>query len=187
MSRIGKRPIEIPEKVNVSINGQDIEVKGPNGTLSYSYNAGVEVVQEDKTLVVKPMNESQSSRALWGLTRTLISNMVEGVTTGFTKSLEFNGVGYRAAVTGNKLTLSLGYSHPVEYELPEGISAKVNKNVIELSGANKELVGFAAAKIRSFRPPEPYKGKGIKYADETIIRKAGKTGGTKYVSYEKNI
>jgi large subunit ribosomal protein L6 len=105
--------------------------------------------------------------------------MVVGVTDGFTKNLEFNGVGYKAAVSGSKLTLNLGYSHPIDYELPEGISAKVTKNVIEISGANKELVGFAAAKIRSFRAPEPYKGKGIKYSDETIIRKAGKTGAKK--------
>lgn len=179
MSRIGKRPVDIPEKVNVSINERKVDVKGPNGALSYTYNAEVEVSQEDKTLVIKPLDESQKSRALWGLTRTLLSNMIEGVTTGFTKTLEFNGVGYKAALSGNTLTLNLGYSHPIDYELPEGVSAKVTKNVIEISGANKELVGFTAAKIRSFRPPEPYKGKGIKYANETIIRKAGKAGGKK--------
>ena len=179
MSRIGKKPVEIPEKVSVTINDRNIEVKGPNGTLSYTHNVEVEVAQEDKTLVVKPVDESNKSRALWGLTRTLLSNMVEGVTNGFTKNLEFTGVGYKAAVSGNKLTLNLGYSHPIDYELPQGVSAKVNKNVIEISGASKELVGFTAAKVRSFRPPEPYKGKGIKYADETIIRKAGKAGGKK--------
>lgn len=179
MSRIGKKPVEIPEKVSVSINDRNVEVKGPNGTLSYTHNAEVAVSQEEKTLVVKPLDASQKSRALWGLTRTLISNMVEGVTKGFTKSLEFNGVGYKAAISGNKLTLNLGYSHPIDYELPEGVTAKVTKNVIEFSGANKELVGFTAAKVRSFRPPEPYKGKGVKYSDETIIRKAGKAGGKK--------
>ena len=130
-------------------------------------------------MVVTPIDSSNKSRALWGLTRTLLSNMVEGVTKGFTKSLEFNGVGYKAAVSGSKLTLNLGYSHPIDYDLPEGVTAKVTRNVIDISGANKELVGFTAAKIRSFRPPEPYKGKGIKYADETIIRKAGKAGAKK--------
>lgn len=179
MSRIGKRPVEIPEKVNVTINDRLVEVKGPNGSLSYTHNVEVEVAQEEKTLVIKPVDSSNKSRALWGLTRTLLSNMVEGVTKGFTKTLEFNGVGYKAAISGNKLTLNLGYSHPIDYELPEGVSAKVNRNVIEISGANKELVGFTAAKIRSFRPPEPYKGKGIKYSDETIIRKAGKAGAKK--------
>lgn len=179
MSRIGKKPVEIPEKVTVTIKERDIEVKGPNGTLSYTHNAEVAVTQEDKTLVVKPLDNSNKSRALWGLTRTLVSNMLEGVTKGFTKTLEFNGVGYKAAVSGSKLTLNLGYSHPIDYELPQGVTAKVNRNVIEISGANKELVGFTAAKVRSFRPPEPYKGKGIKYSDETIIRKAGKAGGKK--------
>ena len=179
MSRIGKRPVEIPEKVNVSINETLVEVKGPNGTLSFNFNDDVLIKQEEKNLVVTPANESNRSRAMWGMTRTLLSNMVEGVTKGFTKTLEFNGVGYKAAVSGNKITLNLGYSHPIDYELPEGVSAKVTKNTIEISGASKELVGFTAAKIRSFRPPEPYKGKGVKYADETIIRKAGKAGAKK--------
>lgn len=179
MSRIGKNPVGIPDKVEVKIDNGLISVKGPNGQLTYAHNKGVEVAIEDKKVVVKPANDSNESRALWGLTRTLISNMVVGVTTGFTKVLEFNGVGYKAAVAGDTLTLNLGYSHPIDYKLPEGITAKVNKNTIELSGSNKELVGFAAAKIRSFRKPEPYKGKGIKYAEETIIRKAGKTGAKK--------
>jgi len=179
MSRIGKNPVALPEKVNVTIADRKIDVKGPKGELTFTHHEGVTVAQEDKNIVVKPADESQKSRALWGLTRTLVSNMVEGVTTGFTKNLEFNGVGYKAAVSGNKMTLNLGYSHPIEYELPEGVAAKVTKNVIEVSGINKELVGFTAAKIRSFRQPEPYKGKGIKYADEVIIRKAGKTGGKK--------
>ena len=137
------------------------------------------VTKEDKAIIVKPANTSNKSKALWGLTRTLVNNMVTGVTQGFTKKLEFTGVGYKASVSGSVLTLNLGYSHPIEYTLPEGVEAKVGKNTIDLTGINKELVGFAAAKIRSFRPPEPYKGKGVRYADEVIIRKAGKTGGKK--------
>lgn len=179
MSRIGKQPVAVPEKVTVTIADRKIDVKGPKGELTFTHHEGVNVAQEEKNIVVKPVDESQKNRALWGLTRTLVSNMVEGVTNGFTKNLEFNGVGYKAAVSGNKITLNLGYSHPIDYELPEGVAAKVTKNVIEVSGINKELVGFTAAKIRSFRPPEPYKGKGVKYADEVIIRKAGKTGGKK--------
>ena len=179
MSRIGKQPVAIPEKVNVTITDRVIDVKGPNGQLTFTHHTGVNVEQKDNQILVNPVDASQKNRALWGLTRTLVNNMVTGVTTGFTKNLIFTGVGYKAAVSGSKLTLNLGYSHPIDYELPEGISAKVTKNEIAISGANKELVGFAAAKIRSFRPPEPYKGKGIKYADETIIRKAGKTGAKK--------
>tara|TARA_B100001971_G_scaffold214585_1_gene252829 strand:- start:43945 stop:44484 length:540 start_codon:yes stop_codon:yes gene_type:complete len=179
MSRIGKQPVVVPDKVTVTIADRKVVVKGPKGELDLTHHEGVSVAQEDKSIVVKPVDESQKNRALWGLTRTLVSNMVEGVTNGFTKNLEFNGVGYKAAVSGNTITLNLGYSHPIEYELPEGVAAKVTKNVIEVSGINKELVGFTAAKIRSFRKPEPYKGKGVKYADEVIIRKAGKTGGKK--------
>jgi large subunit ribosomal protein L6 len=179
MSRIGKQPVAIPDKVQVVVKDSIVEVKGPKGQLSYKLTDNVTVDQSDKEIVVKPVDGSNKSRAMWGLTRTLIFNMVTGVTDGFKKTLEFNGVGYKAAVQGTTLTLNLGYSHPIEYSLPEGISAKVTKNVIELEGCNKELVGFAAAKIRSFRPPEPYKGKGIKYSDEVIIRKAGKAGGKK--------
>jgi large subunit ribosomal protein L6 len=164
MSRIGKQPVAIPEKVDLKINNGVVEVKGPNGQLAYTLTDKVNVSIEDKNVIVKPADESNQARAMWGLTRTLISNMVIGVTQGFTKGLTFTGVGYKAAVSGNTLKLNLGYSHPIDYELPEGVSAKVVKNEITLSGANKELVGFAAAKIRSFRPPEPYKGKGIKYA-----------------------
>ena len=179
MSRIGKQPVTVPEKVTITIADKKIDVKGPNGQLTFTHHQGVSVEQKEKEILVNPVDASQQNRALWGLTRTLINNMVVGVTTGFTKNLVFTGVGYKAAVSGNKMTLNLGYSHPIDYELPEGISAKVTKNEIAISGANKELVGFAAAKIRSFRPPEPYKGKGIKYSDETIIRKAGKTGAKK--------
>ncbi len=176
MSRVGKNPVVIPEKVEVSLKGAFVSVKGPKGALEYTFTDLVNIESDGKEVKVTPVNESKESRSLWGTTRSLISNMVVGVSEGFTKVLEFNGVGYKASVKGTDLVLNLGFSHPIKYELPKGITAKVTKNVIELSGANKELVGFAAAKVRSFRPPEPYKGKGIKYSDETIIRKAGKTG-----------
>lgn len=179
MSRIGKLPVEIPDKVELKVNGSHVSVKGPNGQLEYTFTDKVKIEHKDKEVLVTPVDDSKQSISLWGTTRTLINNMVTGVTTGFVKSLEYNGVGYKAAVSGNTLTLNLGYSHPIEYGLPDGVSAKVTKNVIDISGANKELVGFVAAKVRSFRPPEPYKGKGVKYADEHIVRKAGKTGGKK--------
>lgn len=179
MSRIGKRPVVLPEKVDVKIDGLNVNVKGPKGNLNREFVGNIDLKQEGKEISVVPRDQSNETRALWGLTRTLLSNMVVGVSEGFKKDLEFNGVGYRAAVQGSKLNLNLGYSHPIEYDLPEGVEGKVTKNVISITGASKELVGFVAAKIRSFRPPEPYKGKGIKYATETIIRKAGKTGAKK--------
>jgi large subunit ribosomal protein L6 len=179
MSRIGKQPIGIPDKVEIKINGNTIDVKGPKGQLTYTFHKGVKIETADKAINVMPANESNESRALWGLSRTLLGNMVKGVTTGFVKTLEFNGVGYKAAVAGSTLTLNLGYSHPIDYKLPKGIEAKVNKNTIEFHGSDKELVGFVAAQVRSFREPEPYKGKGLKYIDEKIIRKAGKTGAKK--------
>lgn len=179
MSRIGKAPVGIPDKVEVKINGSTVEVKGPKGQLSYTFRPEVKIEKVEKSITVSPVDESTTARAQWGLSRTLINNMVTGVTTGFVKSLEFNGVGYKAVVSGSTLTLNLGYSHPIDYKLPKGVEAKVTKNVIELSGADKELVGFVAAQVRSFREPEPYKGKGLKYTDETIIRKAGKTGAKK--------
>lgn len=179
MSRIGKKPVGIPDKVEVKINGLTVDVKGPKGQLSCTFRPEVKIAQEGKEINVTPVNESTEARAMWGLSRTLLNNMITGVTNGFTRSLEFNGVGYKAAVSGSTLTLNLGYSHPIEYALPKGIEAKVNKNVIEFTGCDKELVGFVAAQVRSYREPEPYKGKGLKYTDETIIRKAGKTGGKK--------
>jgi large subunit ribosomal protein L6 len=179
MSRIGKAPIGIPDKVEVKVNGSTVDVKGPKGQLTYTFRKEVKIEKADKVLNVNPVDESTTARAMWGMSRTLLSNMVTGVTTGFVKSLEFNGVGYKAAVSGTTLTLNLGYSHPIDYKLPQGVEAKVNKNVIEFSGCDKELVGFVAAQVRSFREPEPYKGKGLKYSDETIIRKAGKTGAKK--------
>jgi large subunit ribosomal protein L6 len=179
MSRIGKAPIGIPDKVEVKIDGSTVEVKGPKGQLSYTFRKEVKIVKADKVINVTPSDESTTARALWGMSRTLLGNMVTGVTTGFVKSLEFNGVGYKAAVAGNTLTLNLGYSHPIEYKLPKGVEAKVVKNIIEIHGSDKELVGFVAAQVRSYREPEPYKGKGIRYSDEKIIRKAGKTGAKK--------
>jgi len=179
MSRIGKKPIGIPEKVEVKINGSTVDVKGPKGHLTFTFNKEVKFEKGDKVINVSPANDSTVARAMWGMSRTVLGNMVTGVTTGFVKSLEFTGVGYKAAVSGQNLTLNLGYSHPIDYKLPKGIEAKVNKNIIEIHGADKELVGFVAAQVRSFREPEPYKGKGLKYTTETIIRKAGKTGAKK--------
>jgi large subunit ribosomal protein L6 len=179
MSRIGKKPVEIKDKVDVKIADRLITVKGPNGQLEYKHLDTVTVEIADKEILVKNVNDSKESRSVWGLTRTLVNNMVIGVTDGFKKDLEFTGVGYKAVAKGDTLVLNLGYSHPIEYKLPVGVKVDVNKNTISITGASKELVGFAAAKIRSFRPPEPYKGKGVRYADEYIIRKAGKTGAKK--------
>ena len=179
MSRIGKKPIVIPAGVKVALNGRTVKVEGPKGRLERELHDQVDVNIEADQIQVAP-KELQSGSALQGLTRTLVANMVEGVTKGFSKSLEINGVGYRAELKGPVLNLALGYSHPVEYPLPAGVTAEVEKQTkITLSGIDKELVGATAAKIRSFRPPEPYKGKGIKYADERIVRKAGKTGSKK--------
>lgn len=179
MSRIGKKPIGVPDKVEVKVNGTSVEVKGPKGQLSYTFSKEVKIEKVDKAINVTPANDSATAKAQWGMSRTVLGNMVTGVTTGFVKTLEFNGVGYKAAVAGTTLTLNLGYSHPIDYKLPKGVEAKVNKNTIEFHGSDKELVGFVAAQVRSFREPEPYKGKGLKYIDETIIRKAGKTGAKK--------
>lgn len=179
MSRIGKKEIIVPEKVQVTITGLNVSVKGPKGELAFTFNDKVNLKQEANKITVTPVDESKAAVSMWGTARTLINNMVVGVTDGFTKSLEFTGVGYKAAVQGNVLNLSLGYSHPIEYNLPVGITAKVDKTRIDISGSSKELVGFVAATVRSFRPPEPYKGKGVRYSDETIIRKAGKSSGKK--------
>lgn len=177
MSRIGKKPVGIPAGVKVALNGSTISVQGPKGRLERTVCEGVQVQVEADQVVVLPPEGGQNGSALQGLNRTLILNMVDGVTKGFEKVLEINGVGYRAELKGKVLNLALGYSHPIEYPLPEGISAEVEKQTkITVKGIDKELVGATAAKIRSFRAPEPYKGKGIKYADERIVRKAGKTG-----------
>ncbi|MFO7629626.1 MAG: 50S ribosomal protein L6 [Prochlorococcaceae cyanobacterium] len=177
MSRIGKSPIPVPGGVSVSLNGLDVTVKGPKGQLSRTLPEGVTIAQAGDTLVVSPSKENRRSRERHGLCRTLVANMVEGVSQGFTRKLEIVGVGYRAAVQGQKLVVTAGYSHPVEMVPPEGVSFAVENNTTVLvSGANKELVGNEAAKVRAIRPPEPYKGKGIKYEGERILRKAGKTG-----------
>lgn len=177
MSRIGKKPVIIPAGVKVSLSGTTMKVQGPGGSLTRDLSAGVLIIVEADLIVVDQDPQSDNTAALHGLTRTLISNMIEGVTKGFVRILDINGVGYRADVRGTTLNLLLGYSHPIDYVLPDGVSAEVEKQTkITLKGIDKELLGAVAAKIRSFRSPEPYKGKGIKYAEERIIRKAGKTG-----------
>lgn len=177
MSRIGKSPIPIPDKVSVSLDGLAVTVKGPKGELKRTLPDGVTISQVENTLVVAPSSEKRKSRERHGLCRTLVANMVEGVSTGFTKKLEIIGVGNRAQVKGKTLVVSAGYSHPIEMVPPEGITFAVENNTnVTVSGTDKELVGNEAAKIRAIRPPEPYKGKGIKYADERILRKAGKSG-----------
>lgn len=177
MSRIGKAPIPLPDKVSVSLHGLAVTVKGPKGELSRTLPDGVQISQDGNTLVVSPTSETRRSRERHGLCRTLVANMVEGVSQGYTRKLEIIGVGYRAALQGTKLVVSAGYSHQVEVVPPEGITFSVEGNTTVLvSGANKELVGNEAAKVRAIRPPEPYKGKGIKYQGERILRKAGKTG-----------
>jgi large subunit ribosomal protein L6 len=177
MSRIGKKPIPIPKGVKVALAGDTVSVQGPGGSLHRTIPTGVSIAVEADQILVAPVAGAPGSDALQGLTRTLIANMVDGVTKGFQRLLEIHGVGYRADLKGTVLNLSLGYSHPVDYPLPKGISVDIEKQTkITVKGIDKELVGATAAKIRSFRAPEPYKGKGIKNAAERILRKAGKTG-----------
>lgn len=177
MSRIGRMPVAIPAGVKVEIVNNYMTVTGPKGTLERQLPVEMEIKQEDGNVIVTRPNDLKKMKSLHGLTRTLIANMIHGVTEGYEKKLEVNGVGYRAAKQGKKLTLSLGYSHPVEMEDPEGIETVLEgQNVIIVKGINKEKVGQYAAEIRSKREPEPYKGKGIKYSDEVIRRKVGKTG-----------
>lgn len=177
MSRIGKRPIPVPAKVSITIDGQDIQVKGPKGELSRTLPYGVLIVQDGDTLLVNRKDESRLARERHGLCRTLVANMVEGVSNGYQKRLEIQGIGYRAQVQGRNLNLSLGYSHPVVFEPPAGIEFVVENNTnVVVSGIDKELVGNIAASIRASRPPEPYKGKGVRYAGEQVRRKAGKSG-----------
>ncbi len=178
MSRIGKLPITVPSGVNVSIDDALVTVKGPKGELSHSVAAPITVEQSDGTLEVKRPDDERRSKALHGLTRTLISNMVVGVTDGFTKDLEIHGVGYRVLAKGpNKVELQLGYSHPIEFEAPEGITFNVDgQTKLSVVGIDKQAVGEVAAKIRKLRKPEPYKGKGVRYAGEHIRRKVGKAG-----------
>ena len=177
MSRIGKSPIPIPDKVSVSLDGLAVTVKGPKGERKRTLPDGVSVNQVENTIVVAPTSEKRLSRERHGLCRTLVANMIEGVSNGYSKKLEIVGVGSRAQVKGKTLVVSAGYSHPVEVQAPEGITFAVENNTnVTVSGTDKELVGNEAAKIRAIRPPEPYKGKGIKYAGERILRKAGKSG-----------
>ncbi|MBQ8247023.1 MAG: 50S ribosomal protein L6 [Lachnospiraceae bacterium] len=177
MSRIGRMPIAIPAGVTVEVaENNKVTVKGPKGTLERVLPAEMEIKVEGAEVVVSRPNDLKKMKSLHGLTRTLINNMVVGVTAGYEKKLEVNGVGYKAAKAGKKLTLSLGFSHPVEMEDPEGIETTVDNNIIVVKGIDKEKVGQFAAEIRDKRRPEPYKGKGIKYADEVIRRKVGKTG-----------
>lgn len=176
MSRIGRLPIVIPPKVKVEVKGQKVAVEGPKGKLSFDLPEHTSAVVEDGKVVVKRAGESAEMRALHGMSRAMVNNLVQGVTEGFAKRLEINGVGYKAAVQGKVLNLSLGYSHPVNFTVPEGIKITVEENTkINVEGSDKQLVGHVAAVIRGFCPPEPYKGKGIKYATEKIVRKEGKT------------
>lgn len=177
MSRIAKIPVELPAGVELKVEGDVVSVQGPNGQLTASIPGRlVKVETVGKELVVKPARPTPEASAAAGLTRSLVANLVKGVTEEFTRQLEFKGVGYRAAVEGRKLTLNVGFSHPVELEAPEGVSLEVKKNVITVKGADRQAVGQFAANVRATRPPEPYKGKGIKYSGEHIRRKAGKAG-----------
>ena len=176
MSRIGNKPITVPSGVEITLNGNDITVKGPKGTLTRTVHKNMTLKLDGNVLTVTRPDDEPENRSLHGLTRTLVNNMIIGVTDGFERRLEVNGVGYRAQKQGNNLNLTLGYSHPVVVEAPQGITFDVEQNVIVVKGMDKELVGQTAAIIRTKRPPEVYRGKGIKYAEETIRRKEGKAG-----------
>jgi large subunit ribosomal protein L6 len=175
MSRIGRKPIELPTGVTLTVEGGSVTAVGPKGTLSLELLPDITVEQAGQTVTVALRRVTPETQKYYGLTRTLIHNMVVGVSQGFSRRLEINGVGYRASVSGTTLNLTLGFSHPIAYALPAGVEAKVEKNVITISGFDKQLVGQVAANVRAMRKPEPYKGKGIKYAGEHIRRKAGKT------------
>lgn len=174
MSKIGKMPVELPEGVTVVLDNNKIQVTGSKGNLSFVIPVGIGVSQQEKNIIVAPKGTGQEVNALFGLTRAIIANMVKGVSIGFEKKLELSGVGYRAQVNGTELVLSVGFSHPVKFQAQDGIKFTVVDNAILVSGIDKALVGDTAAKIRAVRPPEPYKGKGIKYAGERVRRKAGK-------------
>lgn len=175
MSRIGKKPVELPSGVTATISGQTVEVKGPKGAHSFTATDDVTIVQEDNAITVTPRGTSKRARQQWGMSRTRVANMVQGVTDGFKRELEINGVGYRAAVQGNVLKLNLGYSHDVDFAIPAGVTITCPKQTeIVVEGSDPQLVGQVAANIRDWRRPEPYKGKGIKYKDEYIFRKEGK-------------
>ncbi len=174
MSRIGKKPVAIPSGVETSVRENVITVKGPKGTLSFAHAVDVSVKLEDGMFRVEKLSQSKRAQALWGTTAKLVSNMIEGVTKGFEKKLELNGVGYRMSGSGKKLTLALGFSHPVEVVVPEGIDTKVEGNVLSISGIDRQKVGQFAAEVRALKPVEPYKGKGFRYTDEIVRRKEGK-------------
>ena len=175
MSRIGKRPVDLPSGVTAAISGQTVEVKGPKATRSFTATDDVSLAVEDNVISVTPRGSSKRARQQWGMTRTMVANLVQGVTAGFKKELEINGVGYRAQIQGTTLKLSLGYSHDVNFEVPAGVTVTCPKQTeIVIEGTDEQLVGQVAANIRGWRPPEPYKGKGIKYKDEYIFRKEGK-------------
>ncbi len=176
LSRIGKLPIEIPSGVTITVDSGDVTVTGPKGTLTQFITPAVTVEVKDGVFTVSPKDESKVARSQHGLMRALVNNMVTGVTKGFEKKLEVNGVGFRVATSNNVLEMSLGFSHPVKYTAPEGVAVTNDKMVITITGIDKQKVGQVAAEIRSLKKPEPYKGKGIKYVDEVILRKAGKTG-----------
>ena len=178
MSRIGKLPVDIPEKVTVSIEANMVSVEGPKGKLSHQFPNAVKISQEDASVNVEPANNSRFAKAMYGTARALIANMVNGVVNGYSKDLEISGVGFRAALNGNKLDMNLGYSHPCIYDIPEGITITVAENTkLKVEGIDKQLVGEVAASIRAFYPPEPYKGKGVKIVGEYVRRKEGKTAG----------
>lgn len=181
MSRVGKVPIKVPKGVTVDIKGPNIKVKGPKGELSHQLPEGLQAKLEGEQILLIPTDETlRNASALQGVNRTLLYNTVKGVSEGFKRDLEIVGVGYRAAVKGKVLSLTVGYSHTIDYELPEGVTAKVQNNTqVSLEGSNKMVMGLVAAKIRSFRKPEPYQGKGIRYANERIVRKQGKAAGAK--------
>lgn len=175
MSRIGKKPVSVPGGVNAAVDGQNVKVKGPKGELAFLVHDEVDVKFENGTITVAPRHETKRSRAMWGMSRTMVQNLVTGVTDGFEKKLEIEGVGYRASVQGKNLVLALGYSHDVVYPIPQGIQIVCPKPTeVVVSGINRQQVGQVAAEIREFRPPEPYKGKGVRYAGEFIFRKEGK-------------
>lgn len=175
MSRIGKKPVEVPGGVTAAIEGQMVSVKGPKGHLSFTVPEQCTVVHSDGSITVAPVDDSKVARSMWGMSRTMVANIIDGVSKGFERKLAINGVGYRAQVQGKNLQLALGFSHDVIFPIPDGIDIKCPKPTeIEITGIDKQAVGQVAAKIREFRPPEPYKGKGVKYAEERIVRKEGK-------------
>lgn len=175
MSRIGKKPVAIPSGVTVTLNGTDLTVKGPKGELAMSFVPEVVVAQEENAIAIDPINKTKRARSMWGMQRTMVANMFEGVTNGYSKKLEINGVGYRAQAKGSILNLQLGFSHEVDFPVPEGVKIETpDQTTVIVSGIDKQKVGQTAAKIREYRKPEPYKGKGIKYEGEYIFRKEGK-------------